>query len=156
MVKLNSKELAPQLDLLADILEFLGKQKAEVLGYRRAARVLAGLALPLDHFTELVAHGTITTLDSNVVKALQEIDESVTVDDLHEEAAALPAALRKLIASKLLPPKKLRLLHHLLGVSSVAELKQAGQDQRLLEVSGFNEKKVTKLLAAIEHLEDHG
>lgn len=64
----------------------------------------------------------------------------------------LPAGLFELRALEGLGAKKIKVLHEVLGIASVAELEYACRENRLVELPGFGAKSQAKVLVAIAAL----
>ncbi len=89
-------------------------------------------------------------------KALtQKITELVTTGELGyytELKEAVPEGLVDMLRIPGLGPKKIMTLYESLGINSVEELREACEDNKLLELPGFSKKTQEKILQGIENI----
>jgi DNA polymerase (family 10) len=149
-------ELADQLDLLADLSELLGEEGFRVLAYRRAARRIretpGGIA-------ELALAGKAKELPG-IGKTIEEkIVEVVNDGEMHAVARRRDQVPPEVVSFLRLPglgPKTAARIWQELGVTTVAELKDAAEGERLRTLAGLgarSEERILKALAADQKAE---
>ncbi len=143
----RNDELAERFEQLADLLELDGSDAFRLQAYRRAAARIRESAVPV---AQLALEGNATRL-SGIGSTIQgKIAEYATTGDL----AAL-AKLRERVPEGLvgvmhvpgLGPKTARVLWQDLGVTSIDELREAAEQERLRAVPGLGPKTEEKVLA---------
>ena len=148
---MDKDQVAEVLAEIGVLLELKGENPFKTRAYTNAARLLEGLAEPLD---KLVAEERLGEL-KGIGEALQDkITVLVTTGRLpyyEELKASIPAGLVELLDIPGLGPKKVRALHDRLGVDSTAKLEAACQAGQVAGLDGFGEKTQAKLLAGIAH-----
>jgi DNA polymerase (family X) len=146
---MDKDQVAAVLTEIGTLLELKGENPFKTRAYVNAARVLEGLAEPLE---TLVAEKRLGEL-KGFGEALQDkVTTLVTTGRLpyHEELkASLPPGLVELLALQGVGPKKVKKLYDELGVDSVAALEAACQAGKVAALAGFGEKSQAKILAAI-------
>jgi DNA polymerase (family 10) len=146
----KNSEVAEQFDLLADLLELEGAESFRVLAYRRAAtrmRETSGsiAQLALDGRAKEL-QGIGKTIEEKIV----QIVETGTIDALAKRRDAVPAGVVQFMRLPGLGPKTAARIWRELGVTTVEELKEAAEAQRLRGLAGLGAKSEEKILKALE------
>ncbi|RKZ06601.1 DNA polymerase/3'-5' exonuclease PolX [bacterium] len=85
------------------------------------------------------------------IRALVETGSSPAYEELR---AAVPAGLMDILKIPGLGPKRVRVLSEKLGISSLAELEYACNENRLIELDGFGAKTQEKILNVIDFVQN--
>jgi DNA polymerase (family 10) len=145
----RNDELADQLELLADLSELEGEDSFRVLAYRRAATRIRETGGPV---AQLALEGKAKSL-SGIGKTIE--DKIVQVVELGEMEALtkrkllVPEEVVKFMRLPGLGPKTARRIWKELGVTTLAELKEAAEQERLRALSGLGAKSEEKILKAL-------
>jgi DNA polymerase (family 10) len=141
--------VADQFDLLADFLELEGSDQFRPLAYRRAAQRMRETG---GSIAQLALEGKAKTL-SGIGKTIEEkivqIVEEGEIDALATRKARIPADVVEFMHLPGLGPKTARRIWQELGVSTIAELKQAAESERLRTLSGLGPKTEENVLRAL-------
>jgi DNA polymerase (family 10) len=136
----RNADVAEQLELLADILELEGEAAYRLLAYRRAAalvRETSGLV------AELALGGKAKDLPG-IGKTIEgKIVEIVNDGEIHaltRHKALVPPDVVEFTRLPGLGPKTARKIWQELGVTTLADLKQAASDERLRTLPGLGAK----------------
>jgi len=136
----RNADVAEQLELLADILELEGEAAYRLLAYRRAAalvRETSGLV------AELALGGKAKDLPG-IGKTIEgKIVEIVNDGEIHaltRHKALVPPDVVQFTRLPGLGPKTARKIWQELGVTTLADLKQAASDERLRTLPGLGAK----------------
>jgi DNA polymerase (family 10) len=141
--------LADQLELLADLSELEGEDSFRVLAYRRAATRIRETGGPV---AQLALEGKAKSL-SGIGKTIE--DKIVQVVELGEMEALtkrkklVPEEVVKFMRLPGLGPKTARRIWKELGVTTLAELKEAAEQERLRSLAGLGAKSEEKILKAL-------
>ena len=145
----RNDELADQLELLADLSELEGEDSFRVLAYRRAATRIRETGGPV---AQLALEGKAKEL-SGIGKTIEEkivqVVETGEMDALTKRKAIVPEEVVKFMRLPGLGPKTARRIWKELGVTTIAELKEAAEQQRLRVLTGLGAKSEEKILAAL-------
>jgi DNA polymerase (family 10) len=151
----GNAELAEQFDLLADLLELEGAESFRVLAYRRAAtrmRETSGsiAQLALDGRAKEL-QGIGKTIEEKIV----QIVETGTIEALAKRVDSVPAGVVQFMRLPGLGPKTAARIWRELGVTTVEELKEAAEAQRLRGLAGLGAKSEEKILKALAFKESN-
>jgi DNA polymerase (family 10) len=145
----GNAEVAEQFDLLADLLELEGAESFRVLAYRRAAtrmRETSGsiAQLALDGKAKEL-QGIGKTIEEKIV----QIVETGTIEALAKRVDSVPAGVVQFMRLPGLGPKTAARIWRELGVTTIDELKEAAEAQRLRGLAGLGAKSEEKILKAL-------
>ncbi len=145
----KNAEIADQFELLADFLELEGSDQFRPLAYRRAAQrmretggSIAQLALD-GHAKDLSGIGK--TIEEKIV----QIVEHGEIEALTKRKARIPPDVVVFMHLPGLGPKTARRIWQELGVTTVDELKQAAESERLRTLTGLGPKTEENVLSAL-------
>jgi DNA polymerase (family 10) len=145
----RNDELADQLELLADLSELEGEDSFRVLAYRRAATRIRETGGPV---AQLALEGKAKAL-SGIGKTIEEkivqVVETGEMAALTKRKALVPEEVVKFMRLPGLGPKTARRIWKELGVTTLAELKAAAEQQRLRGLTGLGAKSEEKILTAL-------
>ncbi len=145
----KNAEIADQFDLLADFLELEGSDQFRPLAYRRAAQRMRETG---GSIAQLALDGRAKDL-SGIGKTIEEkiiqIVEAGTIEALAKRQALIPADVVAFMHLPGLGPKTARRIWQELGVSTIDELKQAAESERLRTLSGLGPKTEENVLKAL-------
>ncbi|HVS85480.1 MAG TPA: helix-hairpin-helix domain-containing protein, partial [Gaiellaceae bacterium] len=146
----RNAEVADQFDLLADLLELEGADSFRVIAYRRAAtrmRETSGsiAQLALDGKAKEL-QGIGKTIEEKVV----QIVETGTIEALAKRVDTIPAGVVQFMRLPGLGPKTAARIWRELGVTTIDELREAAEVQRLRRLAGLGAKSEEKILKALD------
>lgn len=148
---MDKDRVAEVLDEIGVLLELKGENPFKSRAYSNAARTIAALEEPIE---KLVAENRLGGI-KGIGEGLQEkITALVTTGRLpyyEELKASIPSGLVEMLGIPSLGPKKVKLLHERLGISTVDQLEAACKAGKIAVLDGFGEKSQTKILEGIQH-----
>jgi DNA polymerase (family 10) len=146
----GNADVADQLDLLADISEIRGEDSFRVSAYRRAAlRVRESSSL----VAQLALDGKAKDLNGigqTIENKIVEIIEDGEIHALTKRKAEIPADVVRFTKLPGLGPKTARKIWQELGVTTVAELKEAAEAHRLRTLAGVGAKLEENVIRALD------
>lgn len=145
----DNDEVAAAFEELADLTEMTGGDYFRVLAYRRVAETVEGLAADVARMSEKELTA-LRGVGKGTAAKIGELLQTGTFQKLEELRALVPAGVREMTALPGVGPKKAMLLHRELGISTLAELREAIEARRLRAVKGLGEKTEENLLRALE------
>jgi DNA polymerase (family 10) len=145
----RNAEVADQFDLLADLLELEGAESFRVLAYRRAAtrmRETSGsiAQLALDGRAKEL-QGIGKTIEEKIV----QIVDHGEIEALAKRRSTIPPEVVLFMRLPGLGPKTAARIWQELGVSTLDDLKQAAEGERLRTLPGLGAKSEEKILKAL-------
>ena len=147
----QNAEVAAMFDQAAELLEIKGENQFRVRAYRRAARVIEGL--PQSVKSLLSAGRDLSELPGigkDLAGKIAEIVESGHFPLLDSLKRKLPGELGEIATLPGLGPKRVKVLHDKLKVSTLDDLRRILKKGRLHETRGFGPIIEKKLTAALE------
>lgn len=149
-------DIARVLDEIGHMLEYLGDNPFKVRAYRAAARTLRETEEDVE---ALIAEGNIRSLPGigdAIATKIDRLLESGSLPLYDDLRATVPPGILDLLSIPGLGPRKVRLIHRELGVTSSAALERAARSGRLAEVPGFGSRTIENLLKTLQSLEPGG
>ncbi len=145
----RNAQVAEQFELLADFLELEGSDQFRPLAYRRAAQRMRETGgsvaqLALDGRAKDLS-GIGKTIEEKIVQIVQDGE----IEALTKRKARIPADVVEFMHLPGLGPKTARRIWQELGVSTLDELKQAAESERLRTLSGLGAKTEENVLKAL-------
>jgi len=152
---MSREEMVTILEEIALLLELKDENPFKIKAYRSGAETVRSFP---DDIVALAAANELTGI-KGIGEALRDkLHEMATTGKLafHEKLRAeFPSTLFELFELQGLGAKKIKTLHRDLGISSIADLKQACLESRIAGTPGFGAKTQSNLLEAIAHRESH-
>jgi DNA polymerase (family 10) len=145
----RNDELAEQLELLADLLELEGQDSFRVLAYRRAATRIRETGGPVAQLALDGKAKNLTGIGKTIEEKIVEVVELGEMKALTKRKAIIPPEVVKFMRLPGLGPKTARRIWQELGVSTLAELKEAAEGERLRALAGLGAKSEAKILEAL-------
>jgi DNA polymerase (family 10) len=146
----RNAQVAEQLELQADLLELDGEQQFRVLAYRRAADQIRSTAGPI---AQLALDGRAKDLPGigrTIESKIVQIVDSGEIEALTKRKEQIPAGVAEFLRLPALGPKTARRIWQDLGITTVAELRQAAEAQRLRTLPGVGAKTEERVLKALD------
>jgi DNA polymerase (family 10) len=146
----KNADLAEQFDLLADLLELEGAESFRVLAYRRAATRMRETS---GSIAELALSGRAKELQGigkTIEEKIVQIVETGTIEALAKKRGNVPEGVVQFMRLPGLGPKTASRIWRELGVTTIDELRQAAEAQRLRGLAGLGAKSEEKILKALD------
>ncbi len=145
----RNDELADQLELLADLSELEGEDSFRVLAYRRAATRIRETGGPVAQLALDGKAKNLTGIGTTIEQKIVEVVELGEMKALTKRKAIIPEEVVKFTRLPGLGPKTARRIWQELGVTTLEELKQAAEQERLRVLAGLGAKSEAKILEAL-------
>ena len=147
----QNAEVAAMFDQAAELLEIEGENQFRVRAYRRAARVIEGLPQSIK---SLLSAGRdlseLPGIGKDLAGKIAEIVQTGHFALLESLKRKLPGELGEIAALPGLGPKRVKLIHDKLRVSTLDDLRRVVKAGRLHGLRGFGPIIEKKLSAALE------
>ncbi len=153
--KMRNSDVARIFYEIADLLELQGVS-FKPQAYRRAASAIEQLEVDVGDIVRDGRHEEIPGVGAAIAKKIEEIVETGELEYLDTLRAEVPPGLLELLMIPDVGPKTAMQLHRDMGISSVAELKEAAESHRLQSLKGFGAKTEERILNGIRTLESTG
>src|SRR5262249_12028300 len=146
----RNADVADQLDLLADLSEIRGDDSFRVSAYRRAAMRVREASAPV---ADLALEGRAKDLQGigqTIEGKILEIVNDGEIHALTRRKAEVPGDVVLFMRLPGLGPKSARKIWKELGITTLAELREAAESQRLRALPGMGAKTEENVLRALE------
>ncbi len=145
----RNSDLAEQLDLLADLLEIEGEQSFRVLAYRRAATRVRESSTPVAQLALDGKAKDLPGIGKTIEEKIVQVVERGEMLALTKHRALVPGEVVLFTRLPGLGPKTARKIWQELGITTLEELRQAAEDERLRRLAGLGARSEEKILAAL-------
>src|SRR6266498_2288524 len=145
----RNADVAGQLELLSDLLEIEGEPTFRVLAYRRAATRIRESGTPV---AQLALEGKAKELQgigATIQDKIVQIVDTGEIAALTKRRKTIPPEVVEFLNIPGLGPKTVRKIWQELGVSTLAELKDAARSQRLRTLPGLGAKLEENVLKSV-------
>src|ERR671918_2640337 len=147
--RVRNSEIADAFEELASLYELDGAVVYRVLAYRNAAKAIRDAGVSV---AELARQGRVEELAGVGKTIAEKIDvllETGSIPSADKLKARIPAGLIEITRIPGLGPKRAKLLHDELGITTLDELREAAEQGRLKDVPGFGAKAEENVMAAL-------
>jgi DNA polymerase (family 10) len=145
----RNDEVADQLELLADLSELEGEDSFRVLAYRRAATRIRETGGPVAQLALEGKAKSLAGIGKTIEDKIVQIVELGEMEALTKRKKLVPPEVVKFMHLPGLGPKTARRIWQELGVTTLAELKEAAEQERLRSLAGLGAKSEEKILKAL-------
>ena len=148
-VTMKNAEIAAAFDELGTLYELDGAVIHRVLAYRNAAKAIRDSGKSV---AELAGQGRATDLAGVGKTIAEKIDALLAEGDIPAAVKLrerIPPGLVQVTRIPGLGPKRAKLLHDQLGITSLDDLKAAAEAEQLRTIAGFGAKAEENVLAAL-------
>ncbi len=145
----RNADVAEQFDLLADLLELEGADAFRVIAYRRAAERMRETA---GSVAQLALEGKAKELQGigkTIEEKIVQVVERGEIEALTRKKATVPPEVVLFMKLPGLGPKTAARIWRELGVTTLAELEAAAEEQRLRTLTGLGARSEEKILRAL-------
>jgi DNA polymerase (family 10) len=150
-VLVHNSDIAEIFSEIGDLLEIQDANPFRVRAYRNAARALLSYGPNLQAMLrqgQEVPH--LPGIGADLMGKIAEISASGTCALREQLRRELPPGLRELLGVPGLGPKRVKVLHEMLGVGSLEQLARACRDGLVAGLRGMGPRGQQRILAAVE------
>jgi DNA polymerase (family X) len=149
----DKRDVARTLEEIAVLLELKGENPFKVRAYENAARAIDGLSEDVGKLVEEGRLIEVPGIGETTASRVAELWKTGRMKFYEQLVDSTPPGYLEMIKIPGLGAKRVGLLGETLGVTSVAELKDAAEKGRIRELKGFGERSEKKILQGIALLE---
>src|SRR5579863_1306536 len=143
---MDKSQVAGALESIAHLLELKDENPFKVRAYLAAARAIEGLTADLGTLVDEHKLLEIPGIGKALEEKITQLVKTGKMDYLEELRREVPAGLLEMLSIPSFGPKKARAVWKKLGITSLAELRTACQENRIAGLKGFGEKTQKKIL----------
>jgi len=151
----GNTEVADRFDLLADLLELEGAESFRVLAYRRAATRMRETSASVAQLALAGRAKELQGIGKTIEEKIVQIVETGDIDALAKRRTLVPPDVVAFMRLPGLGPKTAARIWRELGITTLAELKDAAETERLRALAGLGAKSEEKILKALAFQEEN-
>ncbi|MFV2006648.1 MAG: DNA polymerase/3'-5' exonuclease PolX [Longimicrobiales bacterium] len=153
---MENLEIVGVLGELADLLEIKGSNPFRIRAYRQAIRTINSLTRSLEEMVEAGEDLTdLPAVGKDIAGHIEELISTGGLGRLEEVADEVPRSLAELVKLEGVGPKKVKKLWDELGVTTLDQLEEALDADRVADLEGFGETSAGKIRRSIEDYRKH-
>jgi DNA polymerase (family 10) len=155
---MQNQQIAALFNEVADLLEIQGANSFRVRAYRNGARTLEGLSVSV---ADLLADPkssleTLEGIGKDLAAKIKVAVETGQIPQLEELRLQVPRGVVDMLRIPGLGPKKAAILFQQLGITSLEQLKEACDANKVSELKGFGKKTQQSILEGLPHAAESG
>jgi len=153
---MDKNQVANLLDELASLLELKeGTSPFEVRAYQNAARSVNALDGDIEQLTREGKLKGVPGLGPTIISRIEEAVETGHISLYDELVNTTPPIKLEMLRIPGVGPKKINAIYNQLHVTSIAELIEAINENKVAALPGFGKKTQDKILQGIDFLNQH-
>ncbi|HLM09915.1 MAG TPA: DNA polymerase/3'-5' exonuclease PolX, partial [Thermoleophilaceae bacterium] len=133
---------------LASLYELDGAVVYRVVAYRNAAKAIREAGVSVAELAKQGRAAELAGVGKTIAEKIDVLLETGSIPSADKLKQRIPAGLVEVTRIPGLGPKRAKLLHDQIGVSSIEDLKRAAESGQLKDVRGFGKKAEENVLAA--------
>jgi DNA polymerase (family X) len=145
---MRNGEIAEAFEELASLYELDGAVVYRVVAYRNAAKAIREAGVSVAELARQGRAEELAGVGKTIAEKIDALLETGSIPSADKLKQRIPAGLVEVTRIPGLGPKRARLLHDQIGVSSIDDLRRAAESGALKDVSGFGKKAEENVLAA--------
>lgn len=139
---------------MADLMEIKGDDFFKIKAYRSAAKTISRLNQPVEELVRRGVFNKIPGIGKAINAKTREILETGTCRTYQELLDQVPRGLLEIRSLPGIGPKKARILHQKLGVTSLEELEEAAKRRLVRKLPGISAKTEHEIVRNIRSLKE--
>jgi DNA polymerase (family X) len=145
---MRNGDIAEAFEELASLYELDGAVVYRVVAYRNAAKAIREAGVSVAELAKQGRAEELAGVGRTIAEKIDALLETGTIPSADKLKQRIPAGLVEVTRIPGLGPKRAKLLHDQLGVSSIEDLRRAAESGELKDVKGFGKKAEENVLAA--------
>ena len=146
---MRNGDIAEAFEELASLYELDGAVVYRVVAYRNAAKAIREAGVSVEELARQGRAAELAGVGKTIAEKIDALLETGSIPSADKLKAKIPPGLVEITRIPGLGPKRVRLLHDQIGVSSLDDLRRAAEDGSLKDVPGFGKKAEENVQAAL-------
>lgn len=149
---LSNERIADVLDQLADLLEFQGANAFRIRAYRNATRAIRNTSVSIAQIVEQHPETLIDIegIGKSVAEKCVELVQHGALDQMDQLLKEIPESVLAMLRIPGLGPKKAAAIYQRLGITTLDQLRDACQAERIRGLKGFGAKSEQMIMKGID------
>lgn len=153
---MTNQEIAEKLREVYNLMQLAGENRFRAIAFDRAAQTIEGLNNEILTYIEEDTLTNIKGIGKSIAEDIKTYHETGTMPVLEDLKERVPDGLIEWTNISGLGPKNIVKIHKELGITTIAELKEACQRGAIANLPGLGQKSADKIIKSIEYLAQYG
>lgn len=153
---MTNQEVAKKLREVYNLMQLAGENRFRAIAFDRAAQTIEGLNDEILKYIEQDSLTDIKGIGKSIAEDIKTYHETGTMPVLEDLKERVPEGLIEWTNISGLGPKNIIKIHEELGITTIAELREACQSGAIADLPGLGQKSADKIIKSIEYLEQYG
>jgi DNA polymerase (family X) len=145
---MRNGEIAEAFEELASLYELDGAVVYRVVAYRNAAKAIREAGVSVAELAKQGRAEELAGVGRTIAEKIDALLETGSIPSADKLKQRIPAGLVEVTRIPGLGPKRAKLLHDQIGVTTIEDLRRAAESGQLKDVRGFGKKAEENVLAA--------
>ena len=146
---MRNADIAEAFEELASLYELDGAVVYRVVAYRNAAKAIREAGVSVEELAKQGRADELAGVGKTIAEKIDALLEGGSIPSADKLKQRIPSGLVEITRIPGLGPKRAKLLHDEIGVTSIDDLRRAAEDGQLKDVKGFGSKAEENVLAAL-------
>jgi len=153
---MTNQDVAGKLREVFVMMQLAGENRFRAIAFDRAAQTIEGLNEEIQTHIDNETLTDIKGIGNSIADDIRALADTGTMPVLEDLKDRVPKGLTEWLNISGLGPKNIVKIHKALGITEVAELKEACQSGAVADLPGLGKKSAEKIIKSIEYLEKFG
>lgn len=153
---MTNQEVAKKLREVYNLMQLAGENRFRAIAFDRAAQTIEGLNDEILKYIEQDSLTDIKGIGKSIAEDIKTYHETGTMPVLEDLKERVPEGLIEWTNISGLGPKNIIKIHEELGITTIAELREACQSGAIADLPGLGQKSADKIIKSIEYMEQYG
>ncbi len=149
---MDKHQISEILEEMAVLMELKDENPFKIRAFQNGARALQGVEQNLEKLAQEKKLTDIPGIGEHLASIIADLVERGYSKDFITLKKSFPEGVVQMLTIQGLGPKKVKVLYQKLHIQSIAELKKACEENKLLRLDGFGEKTQSNILKGIDHV----
>lgn len=153
---MTNQEVAKKLREVYNLMQLAGENRFRAIAFDRAAQTIEGLNDEILKYIEQDSLTDIKGIGKSIAEDIKIYYETGSMPVLEDLKERVPEGLIEWTNISGLGPKNIIKIHEELGITTIAQLREACQSGAIADLPGLGQKSADKIIKSIEYLEQYG
>ena len=150
----TNKDLSDVFDAIADMMEILGEDRFRIRAYRRTSEALQALQSPIAEYHARGRIDQVAGLSKGMAEKIAELFVTGDIEYYSRLKERMPVGVRELLRVPHIGPRTAGRLYNEVGITGLADLRDAIDSGRLVQIKGIGARTVAGIREGIDAVAD--
>ena len=150
----TNHDIAQLFGAIADLMEILGEDRFRVIAYRRAASAVTDTPLVITQLYQQQHLDHVEGLSKGMAEKIAELFVTGDIEYYSRLKERMPVGVRELLRVPHIGPRTAGRLYNEVGITGLADLRDAIDSGRLVQIKGIGARTVAGIREGIDAVAD--